>query len=108
MQSQVLYRELLDIEINLQDALLNAKKQFIAKIAQALDDMKELTRAYINNEVLVEIEQFSTRFVEEAIKEKERVDILTDMPDFNEDDLEKDGLEPDLIMLIVQYAREDL
>lgn len=70
--------------------------------------MKELTRAYINNEVLVEIEQFSTRFVEEAIKEKERVDILTDMPDFNEDDLEKDGLEPDLIMLIVQYAREDL
>ena len=70
--------------------------------------MKELTRAYINNEVLVEIEQFSTKFVEEAIKEKERVDILTDMPDFNEDDLEKDGLEPDLIMLIVQYAREDL
>jgi len=32
MQSEVLYRELLDIEINLQDALLNAKKQFTTKI----------------------------------------------------------------------------
>ncbi len=89
----MLYRELLDIEINLQDALLNAKKQFTAKIGGVLEEMKELTRAYINNEVLVEIEQFSSKFVEEAIKEKERTDILVEMPDFNEDELEKDGME---------------
>jgi hypothetical protein len=104
----MLYRELLDIEINLQDALLNAKKQFIAKIAGVLEEMKELTRAYINNEVLVEIEQFSSKFVEEAIKEKERTDILVEMPDFNEEELIKDGMEEDLIKLIILSAREDL
>jgi len=70
--------------------------------------MKELTRAYINNEVLVEIEQFSSKFVEEAIKEKERTDILVEMPDFNEEELIKDGMEEDLIKLIILSAREDL
>jgi hypothetical protein len=70
--------------------------------------MKELTRAYINNEVLVEIEQFSTKFVEEAIKEKERIDILVELPDFNEEELEKDGMEQELIKLIILNAREDL
>lgn len=70
--------------------------------------MKELTRAYINNEVLVEIEQFSSKFVEEAIKEKERTDILVEMPDFNEEELIKDGMEEDLIKLICLSAREDL
>jgi hypothetical protein len=104
----MLYRELLDIEINLQDALLNAKKQFITKITGVLEEMKELTRAYINNEVLVEIEQFSSKFVEEAIKEKERTDILVEMPDFNEEELIKDGMEEDLIKLIILSAREDL
>jgi hypothetical protein len=73
-----------------------------------LDEMKELTRAYINNEVLVEIEQFSSKFVEEAIKEKERTDILVEMPDFNEEELIKDGMEEDLIKLIILSAREDL
>jgi len=47
---------LLDIEINLQKALSDAKKQFITKVQSVLDDMKESTRAYINNEVLIEIE----------------------------------------------------
>jgi len=103
----MLYRELLDIEINLQDALTNAKKQFITKIQGVLDEMRELTRQYINSEVLVEVDQFSSKFVEEAIKEKERTDDITNNPDFDE---ERDlpGMEKDLILLIVENDRENM
>jgi hypothetical protein len=63
----MLKKELLDIEINLQDALITSRKSFTSKIATIIEEMKELIRVYINNDVLIEIEQFTTKFLEAAI-----------------------------------------
>jgi hypothetical protein len=51
-----LKRNLLDIEINLQDALNESIKKFTSKISAVLEEMKNLTIVYINSEVLVEVE----------------------------------------------------
>ena len=63
----MLKKELLDIEINLQDALITSRKSFTSKIATIIEEMKELIRVYINNDVLIEIEQFTNKFLEAAI-----------------------------------------
>ena len=52
----LLKRNLLDIEINLQDALNESIKKFTSKISAVLEEMKNLTIVYINSEVLVEVE----------------------------------------------------
>lgn len=71
---QKLYGDLLDIEINLQEALTAARKTFIAKVNSIIDLQKELTQNYITNEVMNEIDTFSTKFIEAANWEKDRFD----------------------------------
>jgi len=70
--------------------------------------MKESTRCYINNEVAVEIDSFSSKFVEEAIKEKERVDAFLEANNDGDEELIKDGMERDLVLMIVQTDKEGM
>ena len=77
----MLKKELLDIEINLQDALITSRKSFTSKIATIIEEMKELIRVYINNDVLVEIELFTTKFLEAAIQEMDRFYAFIDNPE---------------------------
>ena len=87
---QKLYGDLLDIEINVQEALTVARKTFIGKISQILDLQKELTQNYITNEVMSEIDTFSTKFVEAAVAEKDRFDAI--LAQYEEIDLEDEQL----------------
>lgn len=84
---KVLYGELLEIEINLQSALTEARNKFISKVNQIIDDQKKLTVDYITAEVTPEVEQFCTKFIEAAFIEKERFDqLMNENPDIDLDD----------------------
>ncbi len=108
----LLKRNLLDIEINLQDALNESIKKFTSKISAVLEEMKNLTIVYINSEVLVEVEQFSTKLVEEGCKEKERIDReMNDDPDAAADYdevLKNEGMDPVFIPWIIIQPLEDV
>jgi len=106
VKQELLKQELLDIEINLQDALLVSKKMFTAKVASIIEEMRDLIRIYINNDVLIEIEQFNNKFYEAALQEMDRFYACIDNPDIDHDDLEKD-FEKSLIEILAISSRED-
>ena len=64
---------------------------FTGKIASIIEDMKEYIRIYINNDILVEIELFSSKFMEAAVQEMDRFFAYIENPENGEDmDLEKE------------------
>lgn len=109
INQEMLKKELLDIEINLQDALITSRKMFTSKIAGIIEEMKELIRVYINNDILVEIELFSTKFMEAAVQEMDRFFTYIEAPEnAGEDlDLEKE-FELPLIELCSMFTKEEI
>jgi hypothetical protein len=72
-----------------------------------LDLQKELTQNYITNEVMNEIEVFSTKFIEAAIGEKDRLDaILLGNDDIDLDDEQLKDYDPDLIAVLIMPKEE--
>jgi len=51
-----LYGELMDIEINLQEALDTSRKTFITKIGEIISSQKDCIQNYITQEVMSEID----------------------------------------------------
>ena len=102
----MLKKELLDIEINLQDALITSRKSFTSKIATIIEEMKELIRVYINNDVLVEIELFTTKFLEAAVQEMDRFYAFIDNPENEHEDPEKE-FDAGIIEVLATSTRED-
>ncbi len=102
----MLKKELLDIEINLQDALITSRKSFTSKIATIIEEMKELIRVYINNDILVEIELFTTKFLEAAIQEMDRFYAFIDNPENEHEDPEKE-FDACIVQVLAISTRED-
>lgn len=73
-----LYGELMDIEINLQEALYSSSKIFMGKIVEILSQQKDLIQNYIATEVMNEIDQFCDKFYEQAIQEFDRLKSLSE------------------------------
>jgi hypothetical protein len=107
IQQEMLKKELLDIEINLQDALITSRKMFTGKIATIIEDMKEYIRIYINNDILVEIELFTTKFMEAAAQEMDRFYAFVENPENADEDPEKE-FEPPLIELCAVSTKEEI
>jgi len=59
-----LYGELMDIEINLQEALDTSRKTFITRIGDIISDQKNCIQNYIAEEVKSEIDAFCDKFYE--------------------------------------------
>jgi len=79
----------------------------VAKISGILDLQKELTQNYITNEVMNEIDIFSTKFIESAIAEKDRLDvILAANEDIELDDDQLKDFEQDLLAVLILPKEE--
>jgi len=85
---QALYGELMDIEIDLQEALNTSTKIFTLKINEIISTQKEMIQNYIANEAMSQIDEFCEKFYEEIITIFDRLKILSDTCD-DDDDLEK-------------------
>lgn len=101
-----LYGALLDIEINLQDALLTARKTYFSKVSALNEEMRDLTAVYINQDIMVEIEQFANKFIEAVMQEKERIDNLIEQ-DADIEELEKD-YEREFLEVLIANQKEDM
>jgi hypothetical protein len=75
---------LLEIEINLQEALKEATKKFSSKVTTIIEEMKALTSEYIQN-VSTEVSVFNEKFREAAIVEKDKFVVHFD--EVSEDDI---------------------
>lgn len=82
-----LQSELLEIEINLQEALKEATKKFSSKVTTIIEEMKLLTSEYIQN-VSTEVSVFNEKFREAAIVEKDKFVVHFD--EVSEDDIQKE------------------
>lgn len=107
IQQEMLKKELLDIEINLQDALITSRKMFTSKIANIIEDKKEYIRIYINNDILVEIELFTSKFMEAAVQEMDRFYAFVENPENVDEDPEKEFERP-LIELCAVSTKEEI
>ena len=101
-----LYSQLLEIEINLQEALKLALKSFYTKVNSVIDVMKELTSAYIG-EVGVEVQQFNEKFKEATILEKDKFQIRVDEVDIEELTKEYESNQA-LLDVLTEYDNETL
>lgn len=91
----------------MQEALTAARKTFIGQINNIIDLQKELTQNYITNEVMNEIDQFSSKFIDFAIVEKDRLDsILAQNEDIELDDDQLKDFEQDLLAVLIQPKEE--
>lgn len=74
--------------MKLQDALLIARKAFISRVSQIIEDMKSLNQEYITN-VMAEVTAFNEKFRVDALVEHER--FFAYCSALSEDDLQKES-----------------